>query len=112
MACVLGHAGRVALPETGPSLTNVVWSSTALAHLRLIRAYIEQFNPTAAQDVAIGLMAAGNSLAQFPNRGRPVPGTDARELITTRDYIIRYRVVGDTVRILRVRHTARRPTTP
>jgi plasmid stabilization system protein ParE len=36
-----------------------------------------------------------------------------RELITDYPYIIRYRIVRDEeVRILRVRHTSRRPTDP
>jgi plasmid stabilization system protein ParE len=35
-----------------------------------------------------------------------------RELVTNYPYIIRYRVVGNTVRILRVRHMSRRPTNP
>ncbi|HEX3990971.1 MAG TPA: type II toxin-antitoxin system RelE/ParE family toxin [Acetobacteraceae bacterium] len=39
-----------------------------------------------------------------------MPGTDTRELVTAYPYIIRYRIVGDQVRILRVRHTSRRPT--
>jgi len=93
-------------------LTKVVWSNTALAHIRFIRAYIEQFNPRAARELADGLTAAGDSLAAFPRRGRPVPGTDRRELVTAYPYIIRYRIAGDTVRILRVRHTVRRPTIP
>jgi plasmid stabilization system protein ParE len=35
-----------------------------------------------------------------------------RELISTYPYIIRYHIDGDKVVILRVRHTARRPTNP
>jgi len=35
-----------------------------------------------------------------------------RELVTARPYIIRYRIVGDEVVILRVRHAAQRPTDP
>ena len=35
-----------------------------------------------------------------------------RELMTFYPYIIRYRVMRDTVRILRVRHVSRRPTRP
>jgi plasmid stabilization system protein ParE len=93
-------------------LNKVVWSNTALAHLRFIRAYVEQFNPRAAHELADGLIAAGDSLAAFPHRGRLVPGTDRRELVTAYPYIIRYRIASDTVRILRVRHSARRPTNP
>jgi plasmid stabilization system protein ParE len=93
-------------------LNKVIWSTAALAHLQFIRAYVEQFNPRAAGDLAAGLMDAGNSLVTFPHRGRSVPGTDMRELVTAYPYVIRYRIVGDTVRIPRVRHTSRRPTNP
>jgi plasmid stabilization system protein ParE len=93
-------------------LNKVIWSNPALGHLRLIRAYIEQFNPRAAQELAAALVEAGNNLEHFPHCGRSVSGTDKRELVTAYPYIIRYRIVGNTVRILRVRHTARRPTNP
>jgi plasmid stabilization system protein ParE len=68
MAEILGHPERVALSRAGASLSKVVWSTTALAHLRFIRAYLEQFNPRAAQELAEGLIAAGDSLATFPHR--------------------------------------------
>ncbi|HME24835.1 MAG TPA: type II toxin-antitoxin system RelE/ParE family toxin [Acetobacteraceae bacterium] len=90
-------------------MSDVIWSDPALANLEAIRIYLEQFNPRAARQLANSLVAAGNSLAQFPHRGRPVPGTDMRELVTAYPYIIRYQVVGDVVVILRVRHSARRP---
>jgi addiction module RelE/StbE family toxin len=93
-------------------LSEVVWTEPALAQLAAIRAYIAQFNPRAAAHVAAGLRDAGNSLTHFPHRGRPVPRTDMRELVTVYPYIIRYRIDGDTVVILRVRHTSRRPTNP
>jgi plasmid stabilization system protein ParE len=35
-----------------------------------------------------------------------------RELVSVSPYIIRYQVIGDDVVILRVRHGARRPTSP
>jgi toxin ParE1/3/4 len=93
-------------------LSEVVWTDTALTNLQVIRAYIRQFNPKAATYVAQSLWDAGDSLANFPHRGRPVRGSDMRELVASYPYIIRYRVIGDTVLILRVRHTARRPTKP
>jgi plasmid stabilization system protein ParE len=62
--------------------------------------------------MADALFAAGDNLADFPHRGRPVRGTPMRELVTVSPYIIRYRIAGDTVIILRVRHGARRPTRP
>ena len=85
----------------------------AVAQLRAIRVYIEQFNPKAAEAVAAHLLFAGDSLGHFPHRGRPVPGTNMRELVANYRYVIRYRVTRDgTVRILRVRHSSRRPTNP
>ena len=93
-------------------MTGVVWTEPALRHLEAIRTYIAQFNPLAARDVAAGLTALGDSLNHFPQHGRPVRGTNMRELISTYPYINRYFIEGDTVVILRVRHTSRRLTTP
>ncbi|MDR3524073.1 MAG: type II toxin-antitoxin system RelE/ParE family toxin [Acetobacteraceae bacterium] len=94
-------------------MNEVIWSEAALVQVDVIGAYIEQFNPMAAGDVAAALIEAGNSLAHFPHRGRAVPGTTLREIvIKAYPYIIRYRIVRDTVRILRVRHTSRQPTSP
>ncbi len=91
----------------------VVWSDTALTQVDVIGAYIEQFNPKAAADVASALISAGDSPANFPHRGRIMPGTTMRELvIAVYPYVIRDRIANDTVRILRVRHTSRRPTNP
>ena len=93
-------------------MSRVVWSDLALNQLEAIKAYIELFNPRVAIDVAAEIIAAGNNLTTFPHRGRQVPKTELRELVTSYPYIIRYRITHDGVRILRVRHTARRPTTP
>ena len=94
-------------------MNEVIWSDRAIAQVDAIGTYIEQFNPKAAVDVAESLIAAGNSLESFPHRGRMVPGTTMRELvIASYPYVIRYRIVRDTVRILRVRHASRRPTRP
>jgi plasmid stabilization system protein ParE len=78
------------------------------------RAYdtIHDFNPSAAARMADALFKAGDRLVSFPHRGRPVRGTAMRELTTVSPCIIRYRVGRDAVVILRVRHSARRPTKP
>lgn len=90
----------------------VVWTEPALDGVIHVYDYIFNFNPRAAAHVAETLLAAGDSLVTFPHRGRPVPGTGMRELVTSYPYIIRYRIDGDAVVILRVRHTSRRPTNP
>ena len=90
----------------------VVWTQTALRGVWRAYEYLTDFNPRAAVHLAESLLAAGDSLVNFPHRGRPVHGTDMRELVSVSPYIIRYRVTADTVIVLRVRHSSRRPTKP
>jgi toxin ParE1/3/4 len=90
----------------------VIWSPAALREIEHIYRYIAQFNPRAAQNMVMEILAAGDSLETFPHRGRAVPGTQLRETTLALPYIIRYRIAADHVRILRVRHSARRPTRP
>jgi len=86
-------------------VVQVVWTRPAL---ETIRAYIGQFSPLAAQRMALRLIAAGMSLADFPERGRAI-GKGRRELVTVPPYLMRYRIRGETVEILAVRHGAREP---
>ncbi|HEU0156966.1 MAG TPA: type II toxin-antitoxin system RelE/ParE family toxin [Stellaceae bacterium] len=88
----------------------VIWSPAALREIAQIYRYITQFNPLAAGRVVNAILTAGDSLESFPYRGRPIPGTHLREMTIVYPYIIRYRVAADHVRILRVRHGARRRT--
>ena len=90
----------------------VVWTESASRGVWRAYDYLHDLNPSAAIDLAQSLFAAGDSLEQNPERGRPVPGTTMRELVVTSSYIIRYRVAGDIVVVLRVRHGSRRPTKP
>ncbi len=90
----------------------VVWTKAAARGVARAYDYLVEFNPRAAMHVAETLRDAGNSLVHFPHRGRPVPNTNMREVVTSYPYIIRYRIDGDTVVILRIRHTSRRPTVP
>ena len=90
---------------------DVIWSPKALREVERATEYLIDFNPRAAAALADGLVAAGDSLEHFAHRGRPVPNTTMRERVTAFPYIIRYRIVRDEeVRILRVRHMARRQT--
>ncbi len=60
------------------------------------------------------IIETGNSLTVFPYRGRQVrfPVRGCARPPFARPYIIRYRVDPDRVVILRVRHGARRSTSP
>ncbi|WP_284943858.1 type II toxin-antitoxin system RelE/ParE family toxin [Acidisoma cladoniae] len=93
-------------------MTDIVWTEPALANLQAIRDYIQQFNPYAAVTVAADLIATGNGLINFPYRGRPVRGTSMREVASCYPYIIRYRISGEDLVILRIRHASRRQTIP
>ena len=84
----------------------IVWTDDAVANLEAIFTYVSAFNPAAAGALANRLIAVADSMATFPHRGRDVGG-GRREMTTVWPYILRYRVDGDTLIILRVRHGAR-----
>jgi addiction module RelE/StbE family toxin len=87
-------------------LAQVVWTDSALADLDRIGAYIEAFSPQAAQRMAQRLFAVASSLEQHPDRGRPILG-ERRELVIVTPYLLRYRIMGDLVFVLEIRHGAR-----
>ncbi|WP_334516621.1 type II toxin-antitoxin system RelE/ParE family toxin [Bradyrhizobium sp. AZCC 1693] len=77
---------------------------------RGIAGYIAQNDPAAAQRVALHIVHNVETLLpNSPEMGRPgrVPGT--REFVIPRTpYIVPYRLVGNTIQVLRVFHSARR----
>ncbi|MFD1787323.1 type II toxin-antitoxin system RelE/ParE family toxin [Sphingomonas floccifaciens] len=86
----------------------VVWPDAAVDDLDAIGDYIRTFDPSAARSIRLRLIQLGESLAHFPNRGRPsIRG--ARELASVPPYVLRYRVYGEFVVILSIRHGRRRP---
>lgn len=89
-------------------MAKVVWSDRASKDLYQIAAYVHQFDPAAAMRIEEQLKTLGESLTHFPRRGRPV-SRNAREIVSVRPYVMRYRIVTDTVLIVRVRHGRRRP---
>jgi addiction module RelE/StbE family toxin len=84
----------------------IVWTDDATSHVEAIVIYVSAFNPTAAQRLAKRLVALADSLADFPERGRDA-GEGRREMTTVWPYVLRYRVEGERVVILRIRHGAR-----
>ncbi|MCP3734904.1 type II toxin-antitoxin system RelE/ParE family toxin [Sphingomonas sp. RP10(2022)] len=91
-------------------MADVIWDRAALADLNQTIAYIEQFDAEAADRIGTRLFDLGESLAQFPHRGRRV-GRTHREMTNVPPYILRYTVKGDLVTILGIRHGARQPDT-
>jgi len=53
----------------------VVWTRTALRGVWRAYDYLYDFNPRAAAHLAQSLLDAGDSLVNFPHRGRPASRT-------------------------------------
>lgn len=87
-------------------MRKIVWTEEAISHLEAIVAYISAFNPLAAARLGERLIEVADSLAEYSERGRDA-GDGRREMTTVWPYILRYRVEGDAVIILRIRHGAR-----
>jgi toxin ParE1/3/4 len=91
----------------------IFWTSKALSDLRGLRLYIAQDAPGNAAVIVARIRTTAQSLEPFPYRGRPGGRRNTRELIVPRTpYIIVYRVIGETVQILRIFHGAQRWPAP
>ena len=93
------------MPRTGsPTLK---WSATALADIRRLRAFIETHNPDAARRAAASFKQVASILMTHPGIGKRLEGRQDRELFVPfgqRGYIMRYRLDGDDIVILRIWH--------
>ena len=85
----------------------VVITAPAQEDLANIYAYYAVRSPNSAGRVVGAILGAINGLAQFPLIGRQGAAPGTRERIVTRyPYRIVYRVVDDTVEVLRIVHGA------
>jgi toxin ParE1/3/4 len=83
----------------------IVWAPRAIRHLAELRAYIARDNPIVAGRIAAALLDAGETLAEFPNLGRPGRVAGTRELVVPgTPYVIPYRLRGDRLEIIAVFH--------
>ncbi len=91
-------------------MAHVRWLPDALEDLKRLHAFIEPHSPSAAARAVDKLIQSTESLAEFPEQGRPwEPEPEFRELIIkfgARAYVIRYRLTDDEVFIVRVWHTS------
>ncbi|MDI6624500.1 MAG: type II toxin-antitoxin system RelE/ParE family toxin [Brevundimonas sp.] len=91
-------------------MRRVVWSDQALEQLEAITTYVRTDSPVAAARLEARIVEKADSLGMMPDRGRPI--SRARRVIAvTPTYLLCYGVAGEEVRILSVRHSARRPET-
>ena len=86
----------------------IKWVQLALTDLDEAAAFISQDNPQAAKRIVKRIWDAARLLSEQPNAGRPGRVYGTRELvIADTPFILPYRVVQNTVQILRVLHGAR-----
>lgn len=87
----------------------LVWTTAAVADLEQISDYLFEKNPELAATTIQRIFEFASELKLFPRRGRPGRKDGTRELVLTQlTYLIVYEVVGQSVRVLRVLHGARR----
>ena len=89
-------------------MATIKWLPEALDDLKRLHAFIQQHSPDAARRAVNTLIDATDSLAEFPEKGRPWDlEMGFRELpvpFGARGYLIRYRYVDSAVFIVRVWH--------
>jgi toxin ParE1/3/4 len=92
---------------------SVVWSPQALADRDAHHAYVAvHAGPARAHRVLRRVATAISQLALFPESGRIVE-SGHRELVVPRvPYVVEYEVMGDTVHILRIWHSAQDRRSP
>lgn len=91
-------------------MASVVWTEPGYESLEDVRRYVAQHSPQTAQAVVERIVRATRQLETFPDSGRLLPDSDGpnvREIIVL-GYRVIYRVTGNIVEILLVRHGARR----
>jgi toxin ParE1/3/4 len=83
------------------------WSVFAIADREAIFDYIEADSPQSDVSVDDRIQTSVENLKQFPEMGRSGRVEGTRELVVSNTpYITAYRIVGDTLRILRLLHGA------
>ena len=83
------------------------WTRRATSALTAIRSNIATDDPVAAQALWSRVRTyVDTKLADHPMMGRPGRVKGTRESVIHPSYILVYRVTGETIEILTVRHTA------
>jgi toxin ParE1/3/4 len=85
------------------------YSRKARSDIARILAYLDDQSPQGRQRVEMRLRAALETLPTFPFAGGATSRTGIRRLLVSPyPYAALYRVMADEIRVLTVRHTARR----
>jgi addiction module RelE/StbE family toxin len=82
------------------------WRPLAENDLAGIVEYIGQDNPERAESFAAELRAKAELLRENPKMYRKSRFRGIHELVAHPNYIILYRIIGQTVEVLRIKHTS------
>jgi len=89
------------------------YAPRALRDLERIATYLVQRSPSGAENVLAAIKSSIDTLAVFPEMAPGVDNTGHRRLPVLRyPYAIFYRIAGDELLILHIRHTSRQPINP
>jgi toxin ParE1/3/4 len=92
---------------------NVVYAPRALRDLEDIASYFAERNPAGAVNVLGAVKSSIDTLSFLPRIGRVVDNAGHRRVPVLRyPYLIFYRIAGDELLILHIRHSSRRPIDP
>lgn len=90
-------------------MSHLTWSTEALADVSRLSRFLRPKSPNAARRAVVAIRDGARLLERFPASGRPMEnmGIPFRELpigFGDSGYLLYYRVDGDDVTILAVRH--------
>lgn len=90
-------------------MSQVIFAPAAIRNLERLREFLRPKNPTAAERAAKAIIQGVQALGELPRIGRPIedmPEEFRDWLIDFGDsgYVARYRIDGDTVVVLAIRH--------
>ena len=92
-----------------PNAQHLIWLPEAAEDLARLREFIAPENPEAARRAALRIQSGIQILINNPEAGKPLSdGTERRELYLpfgAGAYVLRYRLHGTTVVIIRVWHS-------
>lgn len=80
------------------------FTHSALNDLERLRDFIAEKNPQAAERVSLRLRQSIQRLRDQPNIGVSVAELPGLQDLISRDYIVRYTVLDDTIYVLRIWH--------
>ena len=89
-------------------MTEVIWTLHARSELHRAFTHIAKDNPVAARRVRDAIETAGDSLTEFPNRGRAGAVENTRELVVAHTpYVVVYHLIEEAVWVVDIVHTSR-----